>query len=262
MGIASPAAIILNFKYQNKGSLDRYDVQDTFKLLAGALCPFEWSLRGKSIQELKTIQPNIKDISTLGDAYKAIDAYAPPEETLKVKAAVTFPVVYSIGIMAYASKKSYDYSQLNIAATYYLHNRLIQLATYIDTVKTIHSQLSTLEGAQNIPAFDVLSSYLDGSAPISDNAKQLLSMLDYSTFKGDTSFFTVTGRVLAAHKLMEQVKDELAPFFDAAGQLEAYYSVAKLYAQHQDTKAHYCFVEFTDSDKPYIQAQGFWESVY
>jgi DNA mismatch repair protein MutS len=84
-------------------------------------------------------------------------------------------------------------------------------------------------------------------------------MLDTNTFKGEASFFSITGRVLAAYELMKQVKDELAPVFAAAGELDMYVALAQLYNEHEDKNARYCMVDFIEnSTTPVIKAENFW----
>ncbi len=264
----------LAFTTYSKGKQMRpTDVANEVKNFALSYYPYPMAYEGKSTQEIDQLLKHGENPKTLGDMFTAFEAGV-AVETLKQGIELTPQEIKQIskpakiiwaggkaGIMAFylwLLNKAVNNAQLDTATTNYLHARLIKLASYIDIIKKAHAYLSQVDGAQSIPALNTLTAYFNGTAPISDQAKQLLSMLDSSTFKGNPSLFTLTGRVLAAHKLMEQVKNELAPFFDAAGEIEAYYSVAKLYAEHQDTKAHYCFVEFAGSDKPYIEAEGFW----
>ncbi|MGE0009864.1 MAG: hypothetical protein AB7S89_03530 [Candidatus Babeliales bacterium] len=198
--------------------------------------------------ELNKLLKNQAELSTINVQAK----------TKPLKIVIGAGKVFITALTLWQIKKAINEAQLNTTTTNYLHKTLISLTAYIDTIKKAHGLLKNVEGAQNIKAFDVLASYFDGSAQISDKAKELMAMLNSSTFRGEPSFFTITGRVLAAHKLMKEVKNEFAPFFAAAGELEAYYGIAKLYAEHQSTKARYCFVQFDHSDKPYIAADGFW----
>ncbi len=265
----------LTYTAYTKGKQTRpTDIANVVKDFGLSYYPFPMAYEGKSHEEISRLIVRGENGKTLGDTFKGMEAQIKaeikrqhdkeltPEELQSISKPVK--VIWAggkAGVMAFylwLLNKTVNNAQLDTTTTNYLHARLINLSSYLDTIKKAHTRLSQVEGAQNIPAFDTLAAYFNGTAPISPKAKHLFSMLDSSTFKGNPSFFTLTGRVLAAHKLMEEVKDELAPFFDAAGELEAYYSVAKLYAEHQDTKAHYCFVEFAGSDKPYIEAEGFW----
>src|SRR5205085_7460886 len=86
-----------------------------------------------------------------------------------------------------------------------------------------------------------------------------LGMLDTKTFAGKPSFLSIIGRVLAAYELMKQVKDELAPVYAAAGELDMYVALAKLYNSHEDKQARYCMVNFVEnSATPIIDAHNFW----
>jgi DNA mismatch repair protein MutS len=91
------------------------------------------------------------------------------------------------------------------------------------------------------------------------DVKSLLEKLQADTFKGDPSFFSNKGRVLATFQKMLRLKDKFIGALKAVGELDAYMSIAKLYMQHEDNKnAKYCFAQIVDSDEPVIQIQNFW----
>jgi hypothetical protein len=93
----------------------------------------------------------------------------------------------------------------------------------------------------------------------SGKLNKLLGMLNTNTFIGQPSFWSVTGRVLAAYELMKQVKDELAPVYAAAGELDMYVALAKLYNSREGKQARYCMVNFVEnSTTPIIDAHNFW----
>lgn len=247
------------------------DITDIAKDFVTGFYPLPVAYKDKSLDEVRQAMHHGQQPKSFGDDYISAEILAENVNQQYRKQGINFSVTATpfrvitglskaafLGYYAWGLNKAREGAQLNTTTTDFLHKRLINLATYIETIRTIHAQLATVPGSHAIPAFATLDAYLNNPTYLSPEVQNLLSMLNTSTFKGEPSFFTLTGRVLAAHKLMEQVKNELAPFFEAAGQLEAYYSVAKLYAAHIDTKAHFCFVDFAHNDKPYINAQGFW----
>ncbi len=97
------------------------------------------------------------------------------------------------------------------------------------------------------------------NAESAQDFKNLLDKLGSSTFKGEPSFFSNKGRVLATLQKILRLKDNYTRSLKAIGELDAYLSIAKLYVKHETNEnATYCFPEFIESDKPVINAKGFW----
>lgn len=166
------------------------------------------------------------------------------------------------GLTAFQAFISYPfYCQFKSTKTIYSHiqNIMIATATHINAMKKMGLLISKdKQLLTHLPSLQPLAD-LNNSAKHSAKLNKLLGMLDTNTFKGEASFFSITGRVLAAYELMKQVKDELAPAFAAAGELDMYVALAKLYNEHENKDARYCMVNFIEnSATPIIDAQGFW----
>jgi len=140
----------------------------------------------------------------------------------------------------------------------HLQSELMATACHIEELKKLSFLINKNKDLlKNLPSLKPLADF-NNSKKRSADLNKLLSMLDTNTFKGEPSFWSITGRVLAAHKLMQQVKDEIAPVFAAAGELEMYVALAQLYAEQQGQNATWCMANFIESATPVIEAQGFW----
>ncbi len=85
-------------------------------------------------------------------------------------------------------------------------------------------------------------------------------LLRKNTFKGQSSFFSNHGNILATFKLIENQKETFEKSMKFIGKIDAYLSMAKLYKENQNNdNAKYCFVEFiADEDKPVVKLENFW----
>ena len=148
-------------------------------------------------------------------------------------------------------------NQLKNAANH-LQGRLIGVATLVNTTD-LFQQLATRVPEMNTGLSLLHDPALFDNPLFKDTSFQnLISLLQTFTFKGDASFFSLTGRVLAAHSLMEEHKDKFAPMMEAIGEIDACLAIAKLYKQYQDKPVRFCFVDFVQSEKPVLQLSGFW----
>jgi DNA mismatch repair protein MutS len=138
----------------------------------------------------------------------------------------------------------------------YLHTKLIDVATFVNACKKL------VEMSNNNHAFSQGWNSKDSVEniliPTQTPFSTLLQLLQTKTFKGKASFFSLSGRVLAAHELMKTHKDELGGLFKALGEIDAYMSIAKLYKKYQNERVHYNFVNFVTAAQPALHIQGFW----
>jgi len=141
----------------------------------------------------------------------------------------------------------------------YLQDGLRASALHIKELKKLSNLIRNNKALlQNIPSLQPLADFNDETKH-SKKLNKLLRMLKTPTFKSHSSFFSIQGRVLAAYELMKQVKDELAPVFVAAGELDTYVALAQLYSEYENKNARYCMVNYIqDSATPVIDAHNFW----
>ena len=158
-------------------------------------------------------------------------------------------MAYSMGMTLKNSQEMYSHLQDILIATSSHVQELKKLSSLIDQNK----ELLTL-----LPSLQPLADF-NNSTKHSAKLNKLMGMLNTNTFKGEASFFSIAGRVLAAYELMKQVKDELAPAFAAAGELDMYIALAQLYSSHEGKLARYCMVNFVENSAiPMIDAHNFW----
>ena len=139
----------------------------------------------------------------------------------------------------------------------YLQTRMIDVATIVNHAKQLQQLIGKTPFANGLTFFNNLQDLLQGSSRSQDFA-YLVDLLQTNTFKDHASFFSLSGRVLAAHQLMEKNKANFAPALEAIGELDACLSIAKLIKSMQHEKVGYSFVEFVKTDKPTFIAQNFW----
>jgi len=137
-----------------------------------------------------------------------------------------------------------------------LQKKMINIASYMDSIKEIGSTISA------DPELNALFPHAKNLAQkgVSDaDAKELINTLQSSTFHDEASFFSNYGRVLASFKILQDVKNNVVNALAAAGDIDAYVSLARLYNKHaSSTGAQFCFVDFVSNDQPYMKLDEFW----
>jgi len=188
---------------------------------------------------------------TVLNSFKSEFAEAP----LHYKAIIALPIAAQ-SCMAFGTFKGL---QTTNEICKHLQNILIGTSTTIKELQTLSSFVNKNKTLlNNLPSLQPLADF-NNSAKRSAKLNKLLAMLNTNTFSGQASICSLTGRVLAAYELMKQTKDELAPVYTAAGELDTYIAIAKMYKAHQEKSAHYCMVNFIENNAtPVIIAQNFW----
>lgn len=160
-------------------------------------------------------------------------------------------------LKAYTLKQAYTQAKHTKDAINFVQNRLIGLGHVVRSV----TELEELNQQYSVIAESLVSWNHAGSFLHSDKNKNfcyLVDLLQKQTFEGDASFFSFSGRVLAAQKIAEQEKDNFAGAIELIGELDACLSIAKLYKQFQERSVGYCLAELSDADRPHIKLTKFW----
>lgn len=171
------------------------------------------------------------------------------------KAAVIIPIAIQ-SMMGYTIFRTL---QTTGEISNHLQDILITTTSHINGLKTLSSQIKSNDKLlQSLPSLQPLADFNNPNKR-SVKLNKLINMLDTNTFTGKPSFWSISGRVLATYELMKQVKDELAPIYAAAGELDMYVALANLYKSREGKEARYCMVNFIENNTtPIIDAHNFW----
>lgn len=164
-----------------------------------------------------------------------------------------------LGIKVWIIKNVLAQAKMTRNAANYLHNRLIGVATLVNTTNRIqHLCTKNPVFAKSLHNYSAMNTLRTHPTSNSTGFADLVKMLQTNTFKGSASFFSYTGRVLAAHKLMEKNKEDFNGFMQFIGEIDAYVSLARLYKKFQSQRVHYSFATYHTSSTPYINLTNFW----
>jgi DNA mismatch repair protein MutS len=170
--------------------------------------------------------------------------------------ALTFLAIASGITCGFMVKDTVDWMLDNFFLERCIHKKMVHTARAIAAAKKI---TKIIESKEQIHALIPLKTALATlSSSTSSDLSTLLKNLDASTFKHKSSFLTPMGTTLTSFKLFCSLKHEFEDLFICIGQLDAYVSLAKLYKEHEHTSTPYCFVDFTDTEKPSLHLEDFW----
>ena len=144
-----------------------------------------------------------------------------------------------LGMKVYGLNNLYKQATLTKNAINFLQDRLIGMGSVVRSV----SALEDLNDKHPIIGDGLVSWQHKDKLLCNTNADftHLVNLLKKGTFEGEASFFSLSGRVLATHKLMEGEKNKFAGAIELMGELDACLSVAKLYKQFEQRRVGYCF---------------------
>lgn len=210
-------------------------------------------------EEYKQVQNPYKT-ETLGDFLHKLDydCQRNGSNPTLIKGGYGLYIGFLIASSVYNAKKTYDHAHLNKTIINHIQENLIAVATSIREAKNIYTLLKSHEATAHMQAVEQLANFFEKNGKRSAKLSDLLGKLETNTFKGKASFFSLTGRVLATHKLMQEIKDELIPLFESVGNIEAYVAAAKLYNKHLNLPVKFCFAEFINAAKPSVALGNFW----
>jgi DNA mismatch repair ATPase MutS len=92
-----------------------------------------------------------------------------------------------------------------------------------------------------------------------EKVKESIQLLETNTFKEDRTFFFHHGRVLYTHKLLLEHAPKFFPLLQFIGSLDAYFSIATLYRENQNSERKISFPHYdTQAEAAYIDAHDAW----
>lgn len=138
----------------------------------------------------------------------------------------------------------------------FLQERLMGVAEYVHVLHELY------DIAQEYPvlaqALPIASVYNNLKQHESKEVRELVAMLETHTFEGNASFFSRSGRILAAYTLMNNVKNEFVESLQLLGDVDACTALSKVYMAHKGQRVGYAFAHYEQSDVPHIKVENFW----
>ncbi|MCK4265108.1 hypothetical protein KAW80_01990 [Candidatus Babeliales bacterium] len=141
----------------------------------------------------------------------------------------------------------------------YLQEKMISVASTVNSVRAMHWQIFSNDILKNnLNLFSRATDFLYGHPSRSKKIKQFVNLLKTKTFEGEPSIVSRIDRVVVAYRLLFEIKEELEELLAAAGEIDAYMSVARLYKEFENKGVTYSFAEYKESTVPSIEMNGFW----
>lgn len=164
--------------------------------------------------------------------------------------------------LAYRYKMQWEMARQMQENIYSLQTRLIGVATIYTSAKAIQHNMSNPGNLQSEDLFSCLSDMAIIAAVELNNDpanpfNRLQNLLKTTTFKESASFFSYSGRILAAYRLMSECKELLIPYMRLIGELDAFTSIAT-HLRKDAQQTFYTFAEYAKSHTAYIKLDNFW----
>lgn len=86
----------------------------------------------------------------------------------------------------------------------------------------------------------------------------LIKELKHSRYQSEKPWFFMTPFVHAFLYKVYQQEKHLAELFSCIAEMDAYNAIATKIIDSQSSKNKFCFVEFVDQEKPFLDTKGFW----
>jgi hypothetical protein len=125
-----------------------------------------------------------------------------------------------------------------------LHEHMIEIAQIVKAIQKIEEIVSQSVG------IDFKTYCLEKEPIYSQKYNTLMELLESSTFQKADSVFYRRGKVLLAHKLMTEVKQELCARLRNIGLIDSYMSVVRFMKNAQAQQLPVSFVKFVSADSP------------
>lgn len=138
-----------------------------------------------------------------------------------------------------------------------LQAELTEIANVLLMCKNIAALIADHQTLQQLPALSDINNFFKQQNQ-SPKLHKLIGLLESSTFTSKASVVFSRGKLLMAHSLLKQTKNEFIPLLQALAQVDAYVSIAKLYKEFEAQETRFCFPTFNQNTTPSVKLTGFW----
>ena len=167
-----------------------------------------------------------------------------------------YAILY-LGMKGYGIKVILEEALQQKNSINYLQTRLIDVGTIVRALEKLRGIVVPTSGYN---AAAILKNPFKAIEAYQKNTQfnELVQSLNTNTFKGKASFFSRSGKILAANAMMIDQKKHFSNALEALGEIDACLSMAKLYKKMQHERVKYSFVEFIDAPTPSINITNYW----
>ena len=159
---------------------------------------------------------------------------------------------------ALAIKEDYEWARDNITLDKCLQKKMMYIAQFFKNIISLSHIISKHPILVELcPAAKDIQLFMQTEF-LTPDMQRLFSFFTSSTLSGHVSPFSVQGRVLAAFKLVYDLKEKLEPLLLAIGEIDAYMSCARLYKEYKEKRVQFCFTQYKVDNQPSIIMTDFF----
>lgn len=155
-------------------------------------------------------------------------------------------------------KEEYEWMRDNFFLDDLLQKKMIHVASCLKNIEKLAGIISECpELIEQCSAAQTIDTFMHTEF-LTPEMQQLFNVCKSSTLQDNSSIFSIQGRVLLAFRLLYDLKDKIAPLLIAVGELDAYFSCARLYKEFENKPIGFCFTEYKIDNHPSIVLTDFW----
>jgi DNA mismatch repair protein MutS len=139
-----------------------------------------------------------------------------------------------------------------------LHGLMAHAAQVVNVMHELKNIITENPALRNCQELTCLSLFFDTLKRQTPAIQEFIELLSSDELQSQPSTFWLHGNTLRAYRLINQIKDDLAPGLTCVGKLDAFLSLAKLCKESSDKKARFSLVEFIQDSKPVLTLSDVW----
>jgi len=154
------------------------------------------------------------------------------------------------------TKRSLEKIRFLYKTTRQLHTNFVSIASFVKALKKIDDLSKRYPHLKAAEPIQYITKFFQKQA-LSNKLEKLLGLLETRTFDYPCAVFS-RGRLLMAHKLFCEIKEELIPLLQQLAVLGGYRMIADIFRDHTNKSVKFCFVKFVEHQGPYVQIKNGW----
>lgn len=160
-----------------------------------------------------------------------------------------------------SAKENYNWLKACFKLEECIETLMIHIAQYTSHMHTLYQIIRENKALCYFEDFKPLRDFFEKDAQEIKPLADLLKLFETASFQGEPYILSHKGSILRAYAQMHELKDHFAGAMVAAGKVDAYLSVAKLFTQTEKYATGFCFPEYAQTEKPFIAIHSFWHPI-
>lgn len=139
-----------------------------------------------------------------------------------------------------------------------VHILTIRIAQYLRATKRIYRIIKEYPVLAEFDEFKGIITFFENDVKKQALLDEMMNLVEDKTVQERAKLFSNKGVVLRLYDLTFKLRKNLEEMLQAVAKVDVYSSCGRLLKKHQDARVKFCFAQYANAEKPFVDIKDFW----